>query len=445
MSINIILVFLIFIILGLLYFEYLNSRVNSSLLIILIIGFLILYNYKVNFFSWYDYKIYFTLLLLFIYLPIVGIDNKISTDKEFLMLMVLLGSIILVMSENLIIVYLALELQTFSLFILISGNRYSIKSNEGGLKYFILGAISSGLFLISLSIIYYSSNGLNISSLNSLCNEGYNYIWKYLLLLSMFFKLSLFPLHFWIPDIYEASSNNIMALVGSLPKISVLAFVIQLNIFSNFLMWCALGSIFIGTLGAINQSKIKRLIAYSGISHIGLGILTLSIFIKSGLEPSLLYIMIYIIGFMSLVLLLTSFDRKSFTYVYDLSGFSKINILIGLSWCLLLLSMGGLPPLSGFLIKWWVIWTMIINDYSYIGLFCIIMSAIGMVYYLRITKICYFQKSSSFKIWENAFSINKYGELNHIYLGLGFYLVCFLIFNPTPLVMIIDLSLLSYF
>jgi len=176
MSINIILVFLIFIILGLLYFEYLNSRVNSSLLIILIIGFLILYNYKVNFFSWYDYKIYFTLLLLFIYLPIVGIDNKISTDKEFLMLMVLLGSIILVMSENLIIVYLALELQTFSLFILISGNRYSIKSNEGGLKYFILGAISSGLFLISLSIIYYSSNGLNISSLNSLCNEGYNYI-----------------------------------------------------------------------------------------------------------------------------------------------------------------------------------------------------------------------------------------------------------------------------
>lgn len=236
-----------------------------------------------------------------------------------------------------------------------------------------------------------------------------------------------------------------MALVGSLPKISVLAFVIQLNIFSNFLMWCALGSIFIGTLGAINQSKIKRLIAYSGISHIGLGILTLSIFIKSGLEPSLLYIMIYIIGFMSLVLLLTSFDRKSFTYVYDLSGFSKINILIGLSWCLLLLSMGGLPPLSGFLIKWWVIWTMIINDYSYIGLFCIIMSAIGMVYYLRITKICYFQKSSSFKIWENAFSINKYGELNHIYLGLGFYLVCFLIFNPTPLVMIIDLSLLSYF
>ena len=361
------------------------------------------------------------------------------------MLMVLLGSIILVTSENLILVYLALELQTFSLFILISGNRASIKSNEGGLKYFILGAISSGFYLISISLIYYITNGLSINHLNSLSNESYNYIWKYILLLSMFFKLSLFPLHFWIPDIYEASSNDIMALVGSLPKISVLGFIIQLNLFSNFIMWCALGSIFIGTLGAINQSKTKRLLAYSGISHIGLGLLTLSIFVKFGFEPSLLYIMIYVIGFITLVLLLTFYKKRDLIYLHDLSGFSRINIIIGISWSLLLLSMGGLPPLSGFLIKWWIIWSMIINNYNYIGLFCVIMSAVGMIYYLRITTICYFQKNYSFKVWENAFLTNDSIYLNKVYLGIGLYIVCFLIFNPTPLIMAVDLSLMSFF
>lgn len=359
--------------------------------------------------------------------------------------MVLLGSLILIISENLVVVYLALELQTFSLFILISGNRNSIRSNEGGLKYFILGAISSGLYLISLSVIYYMTNGLNINHLNSLSNEGFNYVWKYILLLSMFFKLSLFPLHFWIPDIYEASNNNVMALIGSLPKISVLGFIIQLNLFSNFLMWCALGSIFIGTLGAINQSKIKRLLAYSGISHIGLGILTLSIFIKSGLEPSLIYILVYIIGFISLVILLSFYNNFNYEYIHDLSGFSRINVIIGISWCLLLLSMGGLPPLSGFLIKWWVVWTMIINNYNYIGLLCILMSAIGMIYYLRITAICYFQKGYSFRVWENAFSLPYSTELDKIFLGLGFYIVCFLIFNPLPIVMLVDWSLLSFF
>lgn len=445
MVLNLILFITIFSIGFFFYFKHFNIKINISLVIVILFSFIILLNCNICFFNWSDYKIYFLVLLLFSYFPIIVISDRISLDKEFLMLMVLLGSLILVTSENLILIYLALELQTFSLFILISGNRNSIKSNEGGLKYFILGAISSGLYLISLSIIYYVSNGLSIDHLNSLSNDGFNYVWKYILLLSMFFKLSLFPLHFWIPDIYEASSNDIMALIGSLPKISVLGFVIQLNLFSNFLMWCALGSILIGTLGAINQSKIKRLLAYSGISHIGLGVLTLSVFVNSGLQPSLIYILVYIIGFISLVILLSFYRNSNHEYIYDLSGFSRINTIIGISWCLLLLSMGGLPPLSGFLIKWWTIWTMIINNYNYIGFFCILMSALGMIYYLRITTICYFQKSYSFKVWENAFFLSSSVELDKIFLGLGFYIVCFLIFNPSPIVMLVDLSLLSFF
>lgn len=425
--------------------KYFGFAVNLGFVFSIFILFFFIFGYKIDFFNFSNYKIYFCILLSLCYIFIININKENSLDKDFLMLMVLLGSMILIISENLILVYLALELQTFSLFILISGNRSSIKSNEGGLKYFILGAISSGFYLISISVIYYVTNGLSIDHLNSLSDESFNYIWKYILLLSMFFKLSLFPLHFWIPDIYEASSNDIMALVGSLPKISVLGFIIQLSLFSNLFLWCALGSIFIGTFGAINQSKTKRLLAYSGISHIGLGLLTLSTFVKSGFEPSLLYIMLYVIGFINLVLLLSFYKNRDFTYLYDLSGFSRINMLIGISWSLLLLSMGGLPPLSGFLIKWWVICSMIINNYNYVGLFCVIMSAIGMIYYLRITTICYFQKHYSFKVWENAFLLSSSVESSRFYLGVGLYIICFLIFNPTPIIMAVDFSLLSFF
>ena len=236
MSVNILLFSITLFILLLCSLRYLSFKINIGFVFSIFILFFIIFSYKIDFFSFSNYKLYFSLLLLLSYIFIISINRDNSLDKNFLMLMVLLGSIILVTSENLILVYLALELQTFSLFILISGNRASIKSNEGGLKYFILGAISSGFYLISISLIYYITNGLSINHLNSLSNESYNYIWKYILLLSMFFKLSLFPLHFWIPDIYEASSNDIMALVGSLPKISVLGFIIQLNLFSNFIM-----------------------------------------------------------------------------------------------------------------------------------------------------------------------------------------------------------------
>ena len=176
MILSFILFFIVFFTGFFIYSKRFNIRVNISLVIVIMFFFIILLNYNVYFFNWPNYKIYFLILLLFSYIPIIIINDKISFDKEFLMLMVLLGSLTLVVSENLIIVYLALELQTFSLFILISGNRNSIKSNEGGLKYFILGAISSGLYLISLSIVYYISGGLSIDHLNSLSNEGFNYI-----------------------------------------------------------------------------------------------------------------------------------------------------------------------------------------------------------------------------------------------------------------------------
>lgn len=445
MYFNFFLLFLLIITYLLIMYIVSNIKINLSLSLVLLLSIFLMVNSKTNFVDLSNYKIYFIVLIIICYLPIVILNIKESPDKEALMTMVLLGSILIIMSNNLIITYLSLELQTFSLFILISSNRQSIKSNEGGLKYFILGAISSGLFLISLSVIYSITGGITVDCLNSLNNFGYNFIWKYTILLSMFFKLSLFPLHFWIPDIYEASTNDIMALVGTLPKISIIGFVIQLNLFPNFIIWCTIGSIVVGTLGAINQSKLKRLLAYSGISHIGLGLLTLSMFIRTGVEPTIVYITIYVIGFLSIILLLSIYQSKSLVYIYDLSGISKLSIILSLTCSLLLLSMGGLPPLSGFLIKWWIIWSMMINEYILVGFICILFSATGLIYYLRVTKICYFQKSSSYLVWENLFKCNKYETLTDVYLGVGLFLSCFLIFNPKLIISLTDLNLISFF
>ena len=138
-----------------------------------------------------------------------------------------LGSSLVVLSDQLILAYLALELQAFSVFVLVASRAHSIRIGEGALKYFILGAVSSGLFLLSLVFVYYYSGELTISSFNRLSYHSQYNVEIYLLVLSMFFKLSLFPIHFWIPDVYEACTNHVMAVVGTLPRISVLGFILQ--------------------------------------------------------------------------------------------------------------------------------------------------------------------------------------------------------------------------
>ena len=422
----------------------LSSRFNLGLFLITLL-FIYFHVYSIDYLDFSNFKVYFSLFLCLMYVPIMSMSRSESLDKKFLMSMVLLGSLILVNSENLMLIYLGLELQTFGLFILVSSRRDSIRSSEGGLKYFILGVISSGMFLLSVSAMYSSTGSLLLGSINYLNENSYAYVWKSVLLLSMFFKLSLFPLHFWIPDIYEASRNNVVGLLGTLPKFSVLGFIIQSNLFSNIIMWCAIGSILVGTIGALNQSKVKRLVAYSGVAHMGYGLITFGLFVKLGILPTLLYLAIYVAGFIPLVMLISYKNDNAFNYISDLSGLQNVNVTLCLSWSLFLLSMGGFPPLSGFLAKWWTIWTIVLNDYTVVAVVCVLISAVGLAYYLRITKISYFQRSPSYFVWKSVFSFDVDPTWNKEYLGFGLYLLCFLILNPNPLIITIDYVVASFF
>ena len=386
----------------------------------LIIGLLYGNNlFNIELFTFNNWKLLFLVLITLCFLILLELVEDKIFDIYSLFFLVYTGSIILVLSDNLLTLYLGLELQTFSLFILIAKNRTSIIGSEAGLKYFILGALSSGFYLLGLTILFLFGFDLNIKNLILLINESVVLLACGLIILSFCFKLSLFPLHFWIPDIYEGSSWDIITLLSSLPKISVICVITQLLINSNILMFCSIFSIIIGTIGALNQSKLKRLFAYSGISHMGFIILSYSILNSKGYLVGNMYLSIYMITMITIFIIII--HNKNSNYIIELSGLGLVNKILAFSMIVLILSTAGIPPLSGFISKWYLIWINIEFEYYISSLIVILFSIIGAGYYLRLVKIIYFQKRSSFFIWKQILSV-KYDFSNMIYMTLGFFI-----------------------
>ncbi len=387
-------------------------------------------------------------LVFFSFLNILILIKDFRLEIIILNYIVFLGSLIVITSDNLVLIFLGLELQTFSLFVLISKNKNSIKGSEASLKYFILGALSSGFYLLGLSLILYLGLSVNIKDLYLILdfNIYLNKILIILIVLSLFFKLALFPLHFWIPDIYEGSSWEVLSLLSIIPKISVISVVIQLYNNMELFLFCSILSIIIGTFGAFNQVKLKRLLAYSGIAHIGFMMLGLSISSNQGYEITFIYLLIYIITLIGLFLLVKVTPFNKDYYLIDLGNIFTYNKLLGLTWIVFFLSIAGIPPLSGFISKWLILWTMISYNYVWVSIIGIIFSAIGAGYYLRVVKIVYFQNKSSYLLWNEALSLKKTDYfLESFIIGLNLYIVCFLILNPTPLIITLYSSFNYFF
>ena len=435
--------FFIFILLCLIFIFselYYNQKTTLSFILLIFLIFIdFLLSNKFWHYIFFSEEIWKNLLVLIIccsFIIILSLIKRLNFEIFFLNLMVLLGSLMIITSDHLIIIYIGLELQTFSIFILISKNKNSIKSSESALKYFILGALSSGLFLLGLTFMFSLGLSLNIKELSlslSFFQELKN-IPSFLICISLFFKLALFPLHFWIADIYEGSTWEVISSIAIIPKISVLSIILQILYCSDFFLICSILSIIIGTFGAMNQTKIKRLLAYSGVSHIGFIMMGLSLITNQGYEASFIYLVIYIITMLGIFLLIYQTYLSGNYYLIELSGLSIINKLLAVSWLIFFLSISGIPPLSGFISKWLII--ILLLDYKYILLstLIVIFSAIGAGYYLRIVKISYFQKKSSFIIWEQILTkdVNNYNLLSHL-LGVFIYLSIVLIFHPSIL------------
>lgn len=425
--------------------EYKKNKSNINYLFISLFIILLIINsywiFDTNFFSIQPWKYGFLLMIFGLFLTILELIEKNNLEIYCLVCLVFIGSILLVISSNLITLYLGLELQTFCIFILIAKNRLSVKGSEAGLKYFILGAISSGFYLLGITMLFLIGSSLEIVDLKIISNDLIFNISLIFITLSLCFKLTLFPLHFWIPDVYEGSSWEIISLISTLPKISVICILIQMLINSDLIIIFSLLSIIIGTLGSFNQSKTKRLFGYSGISHMGFIMLSYGVFINTGFIVGNLYLVIYMIGMISIFSLIINFFTKS-KYIIELSHLKFSSRCVSISWVLLILSIAGIPPLSGFISKWFLLWNTINFDFAISSFIIILFSAIGSGYYLRLVKMVYFQKKSSFFLWESILTKGLVkNELSLLVLGIYLFFSFFLILNFSFFIDILNFNL----
>ena len=312
-----------------------------------------------------------TLLAAFLVLVISSSYLKIFKifliEYPILILSSVLGMMIMISSNDLIVFYMGLELQSLALYVLASFNRDQIKSSEAGLKYFVLSALSSGLLLYGCSLIYGFTGSTNFDVIaNQLNSNEYAITFGIVfILVGLAFKISAVPFHMWAPDVYEGSPTSVTLFFTMVPKIAALTVFIRflyvpfINLIDQWqmiLIFLSIASMLFGAIAAIGQTNLKRLIAYSSIGHIGYALAGLSTGSNEGIQSSVIYITIYIIMNLGLFSCLLMMKRNNNYYedIEDLSGLSKNHPLLSLSLFLILFSLAGIPPLAGFFAKFYI-------------------------------------------------------------------------------------------
>jgi len=374
----------------------------------------------------------------------LGNLNK-AKDYSIIVLFSILGSSLLLSSLDLISFYLSLELQSFGLYILATLYKDSEASTNAGLKYFLLGGLSSCLILLGLGLIYSNTGLTNLESIYMLIlttNIQYVIIGTIfgiiLIVIGLLFKISAAPLHNWSPDVYDETPTIVTIWLTIVPKISLLIllleiysplstdFIIALQplainldwlisinneidggaIIKNIFLISSILSLIIGTVVGLAQIKIKRLLAYSTISHIGFMLLALAINTEQSIDSFLFYLIQYIITNLNIFLILLAISyyyfnniqvlpmqgEKDVKYITDLQGLFYANPFLSLSLSLSLFSMAGIPPFVGFFSKQFVLYSALDSGYYFISLLGIIVSVISATYYLKIIKILHSQK-----------------------------------------------------
>ena len=344
---------------------------------------------------------------------------------------------------------MALEFQTLSLFVLVALKRDSAYSTEAGLKYFVLGALSSGLFLFGCALLYGLTGEVSIQEIILVTGDLGGDLGGVLITIALLFKLSAVPFHMWAPDVYEGAPTLITALLALIPKVAIMGILVQIGVVMNLILLCAVLSIIYGAIAALNQTRVKRLLAYSGISHMGFILLGLAVGTFESIQASYIYLIIYLvmsIGGFSMVMYLNL--RRGL--IIEMAGLSRENPVLAISLGLTFLAIAGIPPLVGFLSKWLLLLSAVSAGYYLISIVAVISSVVAGVYYVRIVKIIYFQTGSSLFIWqsilhrERCFNRALALRLSTL-MGGSFYLIIFLMMCPNLLMQITHEATLSLY
>lgn len=341
----------------------------------------------------------------------VGHARSEQLDRfEFPVLVVLstLGMLLMISANSLLSLYLALELQSLALYVLAAINRESLRSTEAGLKYFVLGALSSGMLLYGMSLVYGFTGHIGFQEIAAaLTAEGRSLGLVFglvFILAGLAFKISAVPFHMWTPDVYEGAPTPVTAFFAAAPKVAAMAMLVRIVIdafqpvvadWQQVVVFISIASMLLGSFAAIGQRNIKRLMAYSSIGHMGYALVGLASGSMAGVRGVALYMLIYMVmtlGTFACILAMRRKEGGNVENIDDLAGLSSTNPFMATAMTVLMFSLAGIPPLAGFFAKYFVFMAAIEAQLYALAIIGVLSSVVGAYYYLRVIKVMWFDE-----------------------------------------------------
>jgi NADH-quinone oxidoreductase subunit N len=367
-----------------------------------------------------------------------GIDKF---EYAVLVLLATLGMMIMVSANDLMSLYIGLELQSLALYVVAAMKREDKKATEAGIKYFVLGALSSGMLLYGASLVYGFTGTTQIDQIVAaitLDSRSIGLIFGMVFLLAgIAFKISAVPFHMWTPDVYEGAPTPVTAFFAAAPKVAAMALFIRVTTVSfapithdwqQIIIFLSIASMVLAAFAAIGQNNLKRLLAYSSIGHVGFALVGLSAGTAVGVEGVAIYMAIYIamtVGIFACVLALRT-ENGPVETISELAGLAQRRPFVAAVIAILMFSLIGLPPLAGFFAKWQVFLAAVEQNLFLLAVIGVLASAVSAFYYLRIVKVMYFDEPVA------KFAAVP-GELNVVMAGIGFLIVTYFVTVGSPL------------
>ena len=361
-------------------------------------------------------------------------------EYPVLIVIATLGMLLMVSANDLIALYLGLEMQSLSLYVIAAINRDSLKSTEAGLKYFVLGALSSGMLLDGASLIYGFTGQTTFTGIASVVAAGgsasLGLIFGIVFLIAgLAFKVSAVPFHMWTPDVYEGAPTPVTAFLAAAPKVAAIGLFVRAMVvpfpavthdWQQILVFISIASMVLGSFAAIGQRNIKRLMAYSSIGHMGFALVGLAAGTEAGVQGVILYIIIYLAMTLGTFAVILSMRRAEgpVENIDDLAGMSRTHPVQAFILAALMFSLAGIPPLAGFFAKFYVFLAAVQAGLYPLAVIGVLASVVGAYYYLRLVKIMYFD--------EPAPSFQPMAAELRVVLGLSgaFTILYFLVAGP---------------
>ena len=365
-------------------------------------------------------------------------------EYPVLILFAALGMLLMISANDLISLYVGLELQSLSLYVIAAFRRDSTKSSEAGLKYFVLGALSSGMLLYGASLIYGFAGTTRFDVLAALltgpnAEPGVGIIVGLVFLMAgLAFKVSAVPFHMWTPDVYEGAPTPVTAFFAVAPKIAAIALLVRTMVgpfgelfaqWQQIIIFISIASMLLGAFAAIWQTNIKRLMAYSSIGHVGFALVGLAAGSEEGIRGIGVYMAIYLAMNVGTFCCILSMRRQGLLVegINDLAGLARNHPMMAAAMAIFMFSMAGIPPLAGFFGKLYVFMAAVNEGLYVLAIIGVLTSVVGAYYYLRIVKIMYFDEPAE------AFDRTAGREVGAIMTVAGLFTLLFFIF-PSPIV-----------